>query len=433
MSQEADEENALVSFYSERVTEPSTNDEVYGYWLFALGLIASIVGIAVFLYSATFSRPPASQGGSYWLLREIAIVLAGIGVPLILGGVAIRLPLRERATQIVGIGIVICLAAILWFVAVYPAGGWPVDTGHTGVIGLYAVGLVVIGLASILVPMLPRAETETKSERIAREQAEQERTELEEERTELERERTELKEDLETTQAERDEALKGRDEALKGRDETQAAANAARAELESLRQSKARFEIYQDKGGGYRWRLRHRNGNIIATAGEGYASRQKCQQGMHSVMRNALGAAIMTIEPEDPEAISEETETEPIELESHAAFELYEDNAGEWRWRLVHDNGNIIADSSEGYASKGNAKRAMKSVRRHAASADYLKIDPSAFEVYRDTAGEWRWRLVHENGNILADSGEGYASRQKARQGIDSVRNNASEADIDEQ
>jgi uncharacterized protein YegP (UPF0339 family) len=426
MSQETDEENALVSFYTERVTEPSTTDEAYGYWLFALGLIASIVGIAVFLYSATFSRPPASQGGSYWLLREIAIVLAGIGVPLMLGGVAIRLPLRERATQIVGLGIVICLAAILWFVTVYPAGGWPVDTGHTGVIGLYAVGLVVIGLASILVPMLSRAETETESERIAREQTEQERTELETERSELEQERTELGENLETTRAERDEALEGRDEA-------QTAANAAEAELESLRQSKARFEIYQDKGGGYRWRLRHRNGNVIADSGEGYASRQKCQQGMHSVMRNALGAAIMRIEPEDPEAIEDAAETDPIEIESQAAFELYEDNAGEWRWRLVHDNGNIVADSSEGYASKSNAKRAMKSVRRHAASADYLKIDPSAFEVYRDTAGKWRWRLVHENGNILADSGEGYASRQKARQGIDSVRNNASEADIDEQ
>jgi uncharacterized protein YegP (UPF0339 family) len=39
--------------------------------------------------------------------------------------------------------------------------------------------------------------------------------------------------------------------------------------------------------------------------------------------------------------------------------------------------------------------------------------------------------LVHDNGNIIADSGEGYASRQKARQGIDSVKNNAPDAEID--
>jgi uncharacterized protein YegP (UPF0339 family) len=34
---------------------------------------------------------------------------------------------------------------------------------------------------------------------------------------------------------------------------------------------------------------------------------------------------------------------------SHARFELYVDERDEWRWRLVHDNGNIIADSGEGY------------------------------------------------------------------------------------
>lgn len=33
-------------------------------------------------------------------------------------------------------------------------------------------------------------------------------------------------------------------------------------------------------------------------------------------------------------------------------FEYYKDNAGEWRWRIVHQNGNIIAISSEGYKNK---------------------------------------------------------------------------------
>ncbi|MFQ3318137.1 MAG: hypothetical protein ACI8UR_000649 [Natronomonas sp.] len=47
--------------------------------------------------------------------------------------------------------------------------------------------------------------------------------------------------------------------------------------------------------------------------------------------------------------------------------------------------------------------------------------------LYRDRGSEWRWRLVHDNGNVLADSGEGYSSRQKARQGLDSVRDNAAD------
>ncbi|ADB59460.1 protein of unknown function DUF1508 [Haloterrigena turkmenica DSM 5511] len=50
-------------------------------------------------------------------------------------------------------------------------------------------------------------------------------------------------------------------------------------------------------------------------------------------------------------------------------FEVYEDRGGEWRWRLVHWNGNIIADSGEGYTSRSNAKRAARSVMRSAPTA----------------------------------------------------------------
>lgn len=32
----------------------------------------------------------------------------------------------------------------------------------------------------------------------------------------------------------------------------------------------------------------------------------------------------------------------------------YKDAAGEWRWRRVADNGNVIADSAEGYKNKGD-------------------------------------------------------------------------------
>lgn len=45
------------------------------------------------------------------------------------------------------------------------------------------------------------------------------------------------------------------------------------------------------------------------------------------------------------------------------------------------------------------------------------------FQVYRDDADEWRWRLVHDsNGNIIADSGEGYDNRSDCLHGIDLVR-----------
>ena len=57
-------------------------------------------------------------------------------------------------------------------------------------------------------------------------------------------------------------------------------------------------------------------------------------------------------------------------------------------------------------------------------------MSKATFEVYRDKSDQYRWRLVHDNGNIIADSGEGYASKQKATQGIQSVKKNAAEAEI---
>ena len=40
------------------------------------------------------------------------------------------------------------------------------------------------------------------------------------------------------------------------------------------------------------------------------------------------------------------------------------------------------------------------------------------FEVYRDKAGEYRWRLLASNGKLIADSGEGYTRREDAHRAI---------------
>lgn len=39
-------------------------------------------------------------------------------------------------------------------------------------------------------------------------------------------------------------------------------------------------------------------------------------------------------------------------------FEVYKDGAFEWRWRLVAANGRVIADSGESYTRQGDAERA---------------------------------------------------------------------------
>ena len=52
-----------------------------------------------------------------------------------------------------------------------------------------------------------------------------------------------------------------------------------------------------------------------------------------------------------------------------ARFELYKDNAGEYRWRFVSSNGRIIATSSEGYKAKGDCQNGIELIKREAPSA----------------------------------------------------------------
>lgn len=61
-------------------------------------------------------------------------------------------------------------------------------------------------------------------------------------------------------------------------------------------QSLARFEVFRDQGEEWRWRLRHRNGNIIATSGEGYTRKHNAWNGLQSVIKNAPEAELT----EDP-------------------------------------------------------------------------------------------------------------------------------------
>jgi uncharacterized protein YegP (UPF0339 family) len=48
--------------------------------------------------------------------------------------------------------------------------------------------------------------------------------------------------------------------------------------------------------------------------------------------------------------------------------------------------------------------------------------DGTAYSVYRDAAGEWRWQLRAANQRIIADSGEGYHNREDCLHAITLVK-----------
>ena len=55
------------------------------------------------------------------------------------------------------------------------------------------------------------------------------------------------------------------------------------------------------------------------------------------------------------------------------------------------------------------------------------------FQPYKDRKGEYRWRLRARNGEIIADSNEGYSSKASCKHGIDLVREQAANAEVEDQ
>lgn len=56
-----------------------------------------------------------------------------------------------------------------------------------------------------------------------------------------------------------------------------------------------KFELYADKKGEFRFRLKAKNGQIIAT-GEGYKAKAGCKNGIESIKKNVVDAKIVEVE-----------------------------------------------------------------------------------------------------------------------------------------
>ena len=116
-------------------------------------------------------------------------------------------------------------------------------------------------------------------------------------------------------------------------------------------------------------------------------------------------------------------------------FVVKETKSG-FRFNLKAANGEIIA-VSEAYTSETACMNGIESVRKNAVDAkledqtvaDFAAVTNPKFEVYKDKAGEFRFRLKARNGEIIA-TGEGYKAKASCLNGIDSIRRNAPEAAV---
>ena len=110
---------------------------------------------------------------------------------------------------------------------------------------------------------------------------------------------------------------------------------------------------------GFTFNLKAGNGEVIATS-EVYTTEAGCRKGIASVQKNAPIAAL------------EDQTEEGFEKQKHPKFEIYNDKAGEIRFRLKATNGQIIA-TSEGYKSIASCVNGIESVKKNVVDAKIEK------------------------------------------------------------
>lgn len=105
-------------------------------------------------------------------------------------------------------------------------------------------------------------------------------------------------------------------------------------------------------------------------------------------------------------------------------FVITKRSNGEFQFNLKAGNGQTIL-TSEGYSSKSNCENGVESVKKNAQ-------DDSRFEKKTSSNSKYYFSLKAVNGQIIGSS-EMYESASARDNGIDSVKNNAPDAQTDDQ
>lgn len=117
--------------------------------------------------------------------------------------------------------------------------------------------------------------------------------------------------------------------------------------------------VVRETGTGIKFDLKAGNGEVIATS-EVYSAEASCMNGIESVKKNAPVAAV------------EDQTVEGYATEKNPKFEVYQDKAGEYRFRLKATNGQVIA-TGEGYKAKASCMNGVESVKKNAPDAEVEK------------------------------------------------------------
>lgn len=122
-----------------------------------------------------------------------------------------------------------------------------------------------------------------------------------------------------------------------------------------------KFIITKTPKGFFRFSLQAANYQTILTS-QNYSSLRNCRDGIDAIKKNALSEI-------------EDQTLKKVESKKYPKYEVYLDNAGQFRYRLLASNGQNIAISEEGYSTKSGCMNGIDAIGRAAPDAE---IDESA-------------------------------------------------------
>ncbi|MBO6164502.1 MAG: YegP family protein [Lachnospiraceae bacterium] len=111
---------------------------------------------------------------------------------------------------------------------------------------------------------------------------------------------------------------------------------------------------------GFKFDLKATNGQVIASS-QVYKTLKSCKNGIASVAKNA------------PDAAVEDQTVEGFVAEKNPKFQVYQDKAGEFRFRLTAKNGQTIA-VSEGYVKMKSCMNGVASVKKNVVDAPIVDL-----------------------------------------------------------
>jgi hypothetical protein len=107
-------------------------------------------------------------------------------------------------------------------------------------------------------------------------------------------------------------------------------------------------------------------------------------------------------------------------------FQVYKDTAGKFRFRLRADNDKIVA-VGEAYEQHAGCLNGIKSVQRNCNSeiedltVEDRKVSNPKYQIFKDAADEFRFHLKAANGGIIAESG-GFRTKEDCLRTVDVVK-----------